>query len=414
MKRWLVRAAIMVALIAVVFLVPVMDWKYPLQRMRCRLGAGQACLQLATTYARGEHVRKNDRLAVEFFRRACDNRVWTGCTQLANHLAFGWGVEKNEQRAMDLYRHACEGRDTDACYQLGRAYHSGNRVGRDLQRAARLLEPVAREYVESCKSGDRDACMRAAVLHLSGEGVVRAVPLAVECLVRACRLGELGACTGAAYQYELGDGVTRDLRRAAELYGTGCEAARGGRSCCALARLRYPGIGLEPDRADAILLFEEACIGGEVHACAMTYANSQSVPEALARASRSFGAGCSDPYPPRGCEPVCVGTDVDQRARRSAAITDLVGLCEERQAAACYMVGLLLVQGVGLAAPDEGRGAAFLEASCDAGHAPGCHYLGTLYLSGTGVGGPDPARAQRLLRRACEAGYPFDCSEGQR
>lgn len=86
-------------------------------RLDCATGDGAACYELARDYetrtdywgqpVAGDGLRRDDKKAVYFFRRACEYGVADGCENLARMYETGKGVAKNRAEAARYKRMAC-------------------------------------------------------------------------------------------------------------------------------------------------------------------------------------------------------------------------------------------------------------------------------------------------------------------
>lgn len=92
----------------------------------CSKGQPDACNRLGWEHRKGGDAEANDRLAVEFFRKACDGVEYggstLGCVNLADMYRSGRGVERDEIRARELYRLGCDYGNAYGCQELWRLY----------------------------------------------------------------------------------------------------------------------------------------------------------------------------------------------------------------------------------------------------------------------------------------------------
>jgi len=123
---------------------------------RCDAGDATSCASLGAMYEQGgAGVRRNDRRAVELFRKACDGGNAQGCTSLRSMYSQGRGVGRQyDTQDAQHYRQQCDSGRTAACEDLGRMYESGRGVARDSQQARAL-------YARSCQGGNASGCRRA-------------------------------------------------------------------------------------------------------------------------------------------------------------------------------------------------------------------------------------------------------------
>ena len=78
-----------------------------------------ACIRLGTVYLNGEVVKQNYKQALKLYEKACELKD-RGCSDLAYMYYQGLGVKKNENKARILYTKACENGNGDglSCYMI--------------------------------------------------------------------------------------------------------------------------------------------------------------------------------------------------------------------------------------------------------------------------------------------------------
>jgi hypothetical protein len=79
-----------------------------------------------------------------------------------------------------------------------------------------------RLYERACELRDAPACVSAAKMHATGQGITPNRPKQMELLEKACFLGQAESCSTPARAFSTGNGVPRDERRAHELWERGC------------------------------------------------------------------------------------------------------------------------------------------------------------------------------------------------
>ena len=124
-------------------------------------------------------------------------------------------------------------------------------------------------------------------------------------------------------------------------------------------------------------LFDEACNGGNVNACASLgymYDSGQGIPQDYHRASLAY-----------------------QKA------------CDGGVASSCASLGILYEYGHGVT-QDYKQAGEYYGKGCDGGYASGCSFLGDLYRRGRGVP-KDPDRGRQLMQKGCDLGDQWGCDE---
>jgi hypothetical protein len=155
-----------------------------------------------------------------------DRRGARGCGLLASLYARGEGVVKDEARAAELLGSACRGGEAFSCTELAHCYQAGKGVRQDSHEAARYLRLA-------CDGGHAWGCRDLATSYAGGNGVPRDEATARAMAARAITLGERdceggsGAapydCSGVAAMYHLGQLVPRDMARARRFYKKACD-----------------------------------------------------------------------------------------------------------------------------------------------------------------------------------------------
>lgn len=177
----------------------------------------QACLERA--------LRRNPSSALvgqgaKQFADSCHDGELESCSALGVMHELGLGVKRDMFQALALYRKACDGGNVHACINVGTALAKIEGEGRDTVTAAAIFK-------DACEKGNQEACTRLAGLYLVGDGVSLQPITASRLLTGACDRGNPTACL--------------ELGKAAQ------------------------------DRKDtkmADTLFEKACFGGDIEACA--------------------------------------------------------------------------------------------------------------------------------------------------
>ena len=210
-------------------------------------GYPEARCCIGQCYKDGIVVRKNPRLAVEWFRLAADQgnsdaqyclgdcfRLGQGVeqdysesfkwyqlsTRQGNSVAQlylgvlyteGLGVEQNLELAVDWYRKSADQGNSDAQCCLGDCYRLGDGVDQDYSEAFKW-------YQLSAEQDNSDAQLRLGVLYAEGLGVEQNLVLAADWYRKSADQGNSDAqcCLGDCYR--LGDGVEQDYSAAFKWY----------------------------------------------------------------------------------------------------------------------------------------------------------------------------------------------------
>ena len=229
------------------------------EKQNCADGDAKACFDLGLIHHRGSGVERDDAIALEMFRSACDRDHLKACANLGVHYEKGLGVDRDLGQAAAIYQDACDRKGAAACSNLGKLYRKGLGVERDDTRAVSL-------YESACNLGDARGCNELGVLYSNEQGVAQESEKAVMYFEKSCDLGWTSGCVNLGVSYEQGRGVERDRSRAAEIYREACSRGQA-RGCSSLGYLYENGIGLARDSERAIQFYREGCRGGDLRGC---------------------------------------------------------------------------------------------------------------------------------------------------
>ncbi len=118
-------------------------------------------------------------------------------------------LAQNHGEAARLYRQAAELGNVVATFNLAVLHESGQGVVRSYEEAARL-------YRIAAEAGDPDAMHNLAVLYDNGNGVGQSADEAVRWYTRAARMGHPSSLHSLGVAYALGSGVGQDQERASQ------------------------------------------------------------------------------------------------------------------------------------------------------------------------------------------------------
>jgi len=217
-----------------------------------------ASVTMAPTTEQHAPRRADDRR--EHLLLACNMGEPVSCGQLAHQLdRSGEPARAAAFRAVELSLQSCASGDAQACGTLGFAYLNGTAVGPDIGRATSLLEVA-------CRQGQPRACHNLGVLYFEGRGLPRLPEHAVALFTGACEAGDANACAALGSALQQGVGASPDPTRALQLYQDSCRAGAAN-GCAGLAVAKLQGEGIERDVAGAVLLLRRACARGSAHGC---------------------------------------------------------------------------------------------------------------------------------------------------
>ena len=196
----------------------------------------------------------------------CDKKKHgASCTALGELMQAGRGVTRDLPRAVTLFLKACDLKDGLGCVRLGEMYQSGRGIPPDEDRAAAL-------FLKACGRGTAEGCTLLGRFYEEGEGEENG-RRAREQYQRACKGKNPAGCLHVALCHERGVGVEKDKARAlllaeaaVALYVKACDAGKF-RACRGLAVIYAAGLGVTKDLAKAAerAKVEAEKIKGAVH-----------------------------------------------------------------------------------------------------------------------------------------------------
>jgi TPR repeat protein len=216
-----------------------------------------------------------------------------------------------------------------------------------------------------------------------------------------------------AASLESDDATTADRAQAVVLYRQACDWGHVPACIRAGHRLRS-GKDIAHDQSSAIELFHTACEGGGPEGCNMLgimYANGEGgLSTDIARARQLYLRACSDGWA-WGCYNVATRMRDGEGGEQdlAGAATRFGTACDSGIADACNALGNMYWNGNGVG-QDQLRANMYYTKGCDGDAAWACYNLGTSYRNGEGVLAKDLDRAAELLRTACELGVAQGCN----
>ena len=193
--------------------------------------------------------------------------------------------------------------------------------------------------------------------------------------VKELRAGMAGGASSSGARPTQAPAAPATEQSVAALRGD-CERGSA-KACSSLAKSYATGKGVPKNEATAVRLYEQACLGKDLHGCSVLgslYASGQGVPASIERAMAIWRQAC-DAGEPNSC-------------------TLLGAMYELRRVP-----------------KDPATAAVYYQKGCDGGHAAGCTQLSKLYRSGLGVP-QDTARADELWQLGCKRDSAA-CEQGQ-
>ena len=116
-------------------------------RSACDDGNSAACFAMGERY---RVIERDNKTALEFFRKACDADYMTGCTH-GGILLFISGKHSSAQwkEAKKMFQKACDAGEDPSCFNLGTLSYKEGRQKRAIK-----------YYKKACKMGNKPGCVR--------------------------------------------------------------------------------------------------------------------------------------------------------------------------------------------------------------------------------------------------------------
>ncbi|AKV00998.1 hypothetical protein AKJ09_07661 [Labilithrix luteola] len=225
----------------------------------------------------------------------------------------------------------------------------------------------------------------------------------VDCGVQ-CEKGSMTSCTILGRSYMVGRGIAADRKRARALFEKAC-AGKVVQACARLGEFVY-GDG-DHDGGRKLLL--DACSAGWSQACdtlgKLALASNGDKPvDVFAMFKRSCLGG-----DPEGCWSLgsLFWDGITVRQNDAEALNYFQLACTGGARFGCVSLAHAIDEGRGTPS-DPTRAVELLLSSCDRGFSDACSAASAFYLEGRGVA-QDAAKSEQLLRRACEGNDRASC-----
>ncbi len=184
-----------------------------------KLAAAQACADLGFVLEMDTGNGSDHEGAGRLFHRACSLGLASGCRNLGTKFLFGEigatgnPPAPNHKLAVLYFRKACD-LDASECTWLGGSYESGEGVGKDLAEALRL-------HHKSCAAKDGYGCFNAAeAMGKLGKSTPAQI---LQIYSLGCDYDDVRACAAASRRYEKGLGAKADPAKAEALRQKACQ-----------------------------------------------------------------------------------------------------------------------------------------------------------------------------------------------
>ena len=118
------------------------------KRAACDDGNSAACFAMGERY---RVIERDNKTAIEFFRKACEADYMTGCL-FGGNLLFMAGTHGSAKwkEAKKMHQKACDADEDASCYMLGQITYKEGRQ-----------KKAIKHYKQACKMGNQGGCAKA-------------------------------------------------------------------------------------------------------------------------------------------------------------------------------------------------------------------------------------------------------------
>jgi len=221
-------------------------------KARANIAGYQSILGLM--YFRGDGVTKDNRLSINWFKKAANNGNARGINNLGVMYYQGIGVTKNYPKAFSLFKRSAAQGNASAHTNLGKMYKLGLAVAKDNKQALALFH-------KSAERGNIDAYFQLGVMHQLGLGTSKDYKQAVKWFQKSAETGHSLAQASLGKMYRLGLGVVKDYTTAIKWFKK--SASQGDRSGqYNIGYMYFKGYGVPKDYAQAISWYRKSAVQG--------------------------------------------------------------------------------------------------------------------------------------------------------
>ena len=150
---------------------------------------GMSCYYAAYFLNNGIGTKIHKTNAATYYRKACNNKITNGCFNYALAYLRGDGVKKDDKKAFKYLKKAChaDSPDTDSCATISELYANGRGVKKDDKQAFKYAK-------KACYMGSAVACDNTGVYYSKGIGVKEDYKSMKKYFKKACTLGRKMGC----------------------------------------------------------------------------------------------------------------------------------------------------------------------------------------------------------------------------
>ena len=195
----------------------------------------ESCVELGGNYEYGCGTRKNEKKALEVYKKGFEIAQQQNNEEFTGKMAFNVGdlynygdkLGENYQQANEWYKLAVEKENTDACFELGFNYKCGCGIEMDERKALELYFhgfEIAKKKEDPASAGK--IAHEIGKLYRDANQIGKDINEAVLWYQKGVEAENVDSCIDLGDCYMNGTGVEMDPQKALELYQRGLEAAK--------------------------------------------------------------------------------------------------------------------------------------------------------------------------------------------
>lgn len=361
-------------------------------------GNDSAQLALGRRYDDGLGVDKNLTEAAEWYRKAAEQGHPVAQNNIGNCYEHGYGVEKDAEKAVTWYRKAADQNVAIAQFNIGNCYAKGTGVEKNETEALRWFRMSAEQgYAQA--QGVLGYC------YINGTGVEKNIYTGLEWFRKSANQGWDRAQIALGIYYLTGEGVPKDAKEAAKWFRMAAEQNSADAQYL-LADCYSNGNGVEKDIEEANVWYRKAADQGNADAqqvLGVNYLIGNGVPKDNELALKYLRLA------EKQNKPVALyilglcyleGTATEKNQQK--AVEYFRKAADLGSSAAQYNLGICYGNGIGVQ-KDYEEAVKWYRKAVDQGNAGAMCNLGVCYDNGLGVE-KNTKEAVRLYKQSAELG----------
>lgn len=244
------------------------------------LGNVYAQTSLASLYATGKGVEKNNKKSFFWEKKAALSGNISSIKEVAHNYYLGYGTDKNFKKSFEWYQKSAERGDAESFYQLAEMYREGKGVEKDFNKSLEL-------YEKSASLGYDEAQNELATVYFKGEKVLKDYKKSFYWSEKAASQGLADAQNKLGLFYSTGKNVVPvDMDKAFKFFKQAAEQGSE-KAATNLGKFYDAGYGVKSDEVEAFIWYKKAADMGSdegMYNLGRFYASGKSVQKDINKA----------------------------------------------------------------------------------------------------------------------------------